>query len=193
MPQRPQTEKRPNPDSRFVAEVVEGVGRSLALSVEVFLHRGFGSGYVGCGPLAFLIMLGFAQFYSDQDMRPLGVFACFYGVLWLIATINVLIRWWRGNRNIHSRYNGRPHIWGLLPSWKEMNVKHVESLFVILLGYGIHLLNRPLGTYLMVAGVFVFLRGCSVASMKRQRAVELNDSVIEQKEVAEQFRQMQQE
>ena len=30
--------------------------------------------------------------------RPLAVFAGLYGVLWLIATINVLIRWWRGTR-----------------------------------------------------------------------------------------------
>ena len=64
---------------------------------------------------------------------------------------------------------------------------------MILVGYGIHHLNRPLGDYLILAGVFVFLRGYSMASMMRQRAVELNDAVLEQKEVAEQFRQMQQD
>jgi hypothetical protein len=176
-----------------MAEIVDGAARSLALSVEVFLHRAFGSGYVGCGPLALLLMFLSAKVFPDQDVRPLTVFAGFYGVLWLIATINVLIRWWRGMERVHSRYNGRPHLCRLLPRWKEMNVKHVESLLVILLGYGIHHLNRPLGDYLILAGVFVFLRGYSMASMMRQRAVELNDAVLEQKEVAEQFRQMQQD
>jgi hypothetical protein len=173
---------------------VEGVGRSLALSVEVFLHRGFGSAYVGCGPVAFLIMFLFVQFfYPDQDVRPLAVFAGVYGVLWLIAAINALIRWWRGIHNTHSRYNGIPHLRAALPTWKETNVKHLEALMVILLGFGIHHLSRPLGGYLILAGAFVLLRGWSLASMMRQRAVELNDAVIEQKEVAEQFGQMQQD
>jgi hypothetical protein len=194
MPQQAKTEQRPNPDTQLVAGLVEGVGRSLALSVEVFLHRGFGSAYVGCGPLAFLIMFLFVQFfYPAQDLRPLAVFAGIYGVLWLIATINVLIRWWRGVQSTHSRYNGRPHLSVAVPTWKEMNVKHLESLLVILLGFGIHHLNRPLGAYLILAGAFVLLRGYSLASMMRQRAVELNDAVIEQKEVAEQFGQMQQD
>lgn len=193
MPQRAKAEQRPNPNTQIMAEFVEGAARSLALSVEVFLHRGFGSGYVGCGLAAFLLMFLVGKLCPEQDVRPLTVFAGLYGVLWLIATINVLIRWWRGMEKVHSRYNGRPHLCRLLPRWKEMNVKHVESLLVILLGYGIHHLNQPLGDYLIIAGVFVFLRGYSMASMMRQRAVELNDAVIEQKEVAEQFRQMQQD
>jgi hypothetical protein len=50
-----------------------------------------------------------------------------------------------------------------------------------------------LGDYLMASGVFIFLRDWSIASMIRHRAVELNDAVLEQREVAEQFRQMQQD
>jgi hypothetical protein len=157
----------------------------------VFLHRGFGSAYVGCGLLAFPLLLLFASFFPNQNLRPLAAFAGTYGVLWLIATTNVVIRWWRGMERTHSRYNGHPHLCRLLPTWKEMNVKHLESLLVILLGYGIHHLNRPLGAYLLLAGAFVLMRDYSVAAMMRQRAVELNDAVLEQKEVAEQFRKMQ--
>ncbi len=193
MPQQTARQQRPNPDSQLVAELVEGMCRSLALSVEAFLHKGFGSGYVGCGLAAFLVMFLFAKFFPDQDVHPLGVFAGIYGVLWLIAVFNVLIRWWHGTQRVHSRYNGRPHLCRLLPGWKEMNVKHLEALLVIFLGYGIHHLNRALGAYLILAGVFTFLRGYSLASMMRRRAVELNNAVIEQKEVAEQFTQMQQE
>jgi hypothetical protein len=192
MPQQA-AKQRPNPDAHLVAEMVEGLMRSLALSVEVFLHRAFGAGYVGCGVAGFLLMFLFAKFFPDQDVRPLAVFAGMYGVAWLIALINVLIRWWSGIHSTHSRYNGRPHLWALLPNWKEMNVKHLEALVVILLGYGIHHVNRPLGDYLLMAGAFVLLRGYGVASMMRRRAVELNDAVLEQKEIADQMRQMQQE
>ena len=186
--------QRPKPDTEMAAGLLEGVTRALALSVEVFLHRGFGSGYVGCGPLALLLMFLFDQFFfSGQDVRPLAVFAGIFGVLWLIAAINALIRWFRNIHNVRSRYNGRPHLCSLLRGWEETNVKHLESLLVIGFGFVVHLLSRPLGDYLMASGVFIFLRGWSMASMIRQRAVELNDAVLEQREIAEQFRQMQQD
>jgi hypothetical protein len=193
MAQQAAKQPNPNPDVHFVAEVVENVGRSLALSVEVFLHRGFGSDYVGCGLLAVFIMFVFAKFFPDENVRPLTVFAGMYAVLWLVATINVLIRWWRGGETIHSRSNGKPLLMRVLPGWKEMSLKHLEALLVILLGYGIRHLNRPLGDYLLVAGVFVLLRGYCLASQQRSRAVQLNDAVIEQKMVADQFQEMQQE
>jgi hypothetical protein len=192
--QQAQTAQRPKPDTQAVAGLLEGVTRALALSVEVFLHRGFGAGYVGCGPLALLLMFLFEQFFfSGQDAQPLVVFAGIFGVFWLIAAINALIRWFRKIHTVRSRYNGRPHLCSLLRGWKETNVKHLESLLVIGFGFVVHLLSRPLGDYLMASGIFIFLRGWSMASMIRQRAVELNDAVLEQREIAEQFREMQQD
>ncbi len=93
----------------------------------------------------------------------------------------------------HSRYSGRPHLCRLLPGWQEIHVKLVEAVLVLCIGFAIHLLNRPLGDYLMLAGVFVLVRGYCVASALRERAVELNDAVIEQREIAENFRQMQED
>lgn len=194
MPQQANKNQGPKPDTQLVAGIVEGVARSLALSVEVFLHRGFGAGYVGCGPFALVVMFLFSQFFfSGQNVQSLLVFAGAFSAFWLIAAINALIRWWRKIHTAHSRYNGRSHLCLLLPRWKETNVKHVESLLVIALGFVVHLVARPLGAYLMVAGVFILLRGWSISSMIRQRAVELNDAVIEQREIAEQFREMQQD
>jgi hypothetical protein len=123
----------------------------------------------------------------------MAVFAGLYGILWLIACINALIRRWRKMERVHSRYGGRPHLCRLLPGWQEIHVKMVEAVLVLGIGFAIHLLNRPLGDYLMLAGVFVLVRGYCVASALRERAVELNDAVIEQREIAEHFRQMQQD
>jgi hypothetical protein len=177
--------------AQVVAELIEALGRSICLTIEVFLHRGFGSRYVGCGFLGMAVIFVFAKFFPGQDVLPLYCYMAAYGVLWLITAVSTLIRCWRGKDRVHSRYTGRPYLWRLLPNWKEMNVKHLEALAVILLGFGVHYLNPPLGYYLMMAASLVFLRGYSMAVEQRTRAVELNDMVIEEKLVADQFRDMQ--
>ena len=146
---------------------------------------------MGCGLLGTVVIFVFAQFFPTEDPRPIFCFLIAYTVMWLIAMAGVLIRRCRRNDPVHSRYTGRPYLWHLFPSWKEENVKHLESLAVALLGYGVHCLDRPLGDYLMFAASLVFLRGYNLAATRRSRAVEMNDSVIEQKIVAERFRDMQ--
>jgi hypothetical protein len=193
MPQQAGKQPAPNKDVHLVAELIEGLGRSTALSVEAFLRRGFGGAYIGCGLAAFLVMYVFSTFFQGENLGPLAVFAGLYGILWLIACINALIRRWRKMERVHSRYSGRPHLCRILTGWQEIHVKMLEGLLVLGIGFAIHLLNRPLGDYLMLAGVFVLVRGYCVASALRGRAVELNDAVIEQREIAENFRQMQQD
>jgi hypothetical protein len=192
MPQQSQRSQQPSPvASQLVIGLVEGVIRSTALTVEIFLHRGFGVRYIDCGLLGMVVMFVFAMCFPDQNTRPLLCFMAVYGVVWLITTICTLIRFWRGKNVVHSLYTGRPFLWRLLESWREQNVKYVEALLVILLGYGVHHLNRPLGDYLMVAASVVLLRGYNIAAQRRLRAMEMNDSVIEQRLVAERFRDMQ--
>jgi hypothetical protein len=146
---------------------------------------------VGCGFMGMVIIFVFSLFFVGQDLRPLHCFLVAYGVLWLIATVSMLIRCWHGKDTVHSKYTGLPYLWRLLPNWKEVNVKHLEALAAILLGYGVHYLNRPLGDYLMMAASLVFLRGYNHAVQQRDRAIEMNDAVIEQQLVAERFRDMQ--
>ena len=177
--------------ARIMAEFIDGIGRSVALTVEVFLHRGFGRRYVGCGFIGVVIIFLFSLLFPGQDTRVLLGFAALYGALWLVALVNIGIRRWRHTNRVHSQYNGRPHLWRILPNWKETNVKHAEALTAFLVGFGVHYLNRPLGDYLMFAAAFVFLRGYNLAMQRRERAIRMNDQVIEQQLVAEQFREMQ--
>ena len=192
MQQQSQRSKEPSPAaSQLVVGLVEGVIRSTALTVEVFLHRGFGARYIGCGFMGMVVMFVFSMCFPDQNPRPLLCFIAVYGVVWVITAICTLIRFWRGKNAVHSLYTGRPYLWRLLESWKEQNVKYVEALALILLGYGVHRLNHPLGDYLMVAASIVLMRGYNLAAQRRSRAIEMNDSVIEQRLVAERFRDMQ--
>jgi hypothetical protein len=178
----------PQPGPRFVAEMIQGICRAIALTVEVFLHGGFGCRYIGCGFMGVGVIYLYSLWFFPQQMRPLLCYGAIYGIFWLIATANVLICYWRGRNRVHSLYTGRPLLWRVVPSWKETNVKQVEALAVILLGFGIHYLSRPLGDWLMLAATIVFLRAYGFAAEQRRRAVELNDSVIEQQMVAERFR-----
>jgi hypothetical protein len=157
----------------------------------VFLHRGFGSRYTSCGFLGVLLILFFTMWFPPQTVLPMEWFALAYGACWLVAVVNAAIRYWLGLDKMHSRYNGYPHLCRLLPTWKESSVKYLEAWGAILVGFGVHHLNQPLGDYLMLAATFVLLRGYGLAAQQRSRAVDLNDSVIEQRMVAEQFRGMQ--
>jgi hypothetical protein len=183
---RPQSDLGP----QLIGELIEGIGRSICLTLEVFTRRGFGSRYVGCGFMGVVVIFLFSLFFPGQDIRVLLGFAVLYVIFWLIAFVNAGIRRWRRLEKMHSLYNGRPHIWRFLPNWKEKNVKHVEALAAILFGFGVHLLNRPLGDFLMIAAIFVFLRGYNDGIRVRDRAIRMSDALIEQKVVAEQFREI---
>jgi hypothetical protein len=175
----------------LLVATIEALGRSIALTVEVFLHHSFGVRYVDCGFLGVVVLFFFAGFFPGQNPLPLYGYMVVYGLLWLIAGIGALRRRWSGKNIMHSKYTGHPYLWRLLPSWKEENVKQVEVLPVILLGYGVHHLNRPLGDYLMMAATLVFFRGYNLALQRRERVMEMNDHAIEQRLIAERFREIQ--
>jgi len=177
-------------NGRFVLELIDGVARSIALTVEIFLHRDFGAGYVGCGFIGVVVMLGFAIHFADQDLRPLMGFMLIYGVRWLVVAIVTAIRYWSGKDMQHSQYNGEPYLWRFLSNWKETSFKHLEGLVLILLGYGVRCLNRPLGDYLMIASSMAFLRVYNLVAQQRERAIAMNDRTIETQIVADRFRDM---
>jgi hypothetical protein len=175
----------------LLAQIIRGLGQAIMLTVEVFLHRGFGRRYVVSGLAGIVVMIFFAGCFNGQHCNPLFCYTAAYSVLWLIAGISTLKRCWRDNDKVHSRYTGRPYICSLLPNWKEDNVKNLEALAVVLLGFGIHYMTPPLGDYLMLAaGLMLVRRYCHVIQ-QRDRLIAMNDQAIEQRIVAERFRDMQ--
>jgi hypothetical protein len=192
MPQQSQrSQQAADADARMLGELVSGVVRSVALSVEVFLHRGFGSGYVGCGPIAIGVIWVFVLHFQGQNVAPLLAFAGVYAVAWLAAAVGTAVRSWRRRDRLHTLYAGRPHLLRLVPRWGESRVKHLEGPAVVLLGWVVRHLNVPLGDYLMVAGSVVFLRVYSLAAQQRHAATAMHDRAIEQGDVAERFRDIQ--
>ena len=129
----------------LIAAMLQGLFRGTLLTVEVFLHRGFGFRYLNCGIMGIVGIMAFAQCFPHDDTRFLYGYMAAFGVLWLVAGINVLRRGWRGGNHMHCRYSGEPHLRRLLPYWREENVKHLEAIAVILLGFAIHYLKPALG------------------------------------------------
>jgi hypothetical protein len=192
MPHSSQRQQGADPATQeFMAELIMCTARATSLTIETFLHHNFGSGYLGCGLLGFVLIWLFSLCYQPQYTAGLFWFAVAYGVFWLVALINVWIRRWRGDYSVQWRYTGRPYLSRLLPNWREVNVKQVEALLAMGVGYAVCWVNRPLGHYLLLASTFVLLRAYRFAAQLRSRAVELNDSVLQEQIVAERFREMQ--
>jgi hypothetical protein len=192
MPQQPgRPNQPPGPESRLLGELIGGIARSLCLSVEAFCHTRFGSGYVGCGPMGLIVLWAFAAAFPADDLRPLLGYEAAFAVAWLVAVAGVLRRRWRRGEVPHRKYSGRPILMGLLRGWREPNVKHAEALAVVLAGWAVHLANRPLGDYLLLAGSLVFLRNWALVAERRHQAAEMHDHALEQREVADLFGDMQ--
>jgi len=169
--------------------VVTWVMEALATSVAVFLHYDFGKRYFGSqAALVLLIVPLFALFFPHDNVGPLfGFVVVYFCAVALHRGRRLTGRTkWAG----HSYYNGRPRLADLQPTWNESFIKRIiEPIFVISVGYGISRVNVPLGSYVAVAGFCLFFMESLNATLLADRAMDLNDAVLEQQHLAERFRQ----
>ncbi len=165
--------------------------KSLAVTVEVFLHRRFGERYIGLQGLAGIgLILLFCTFFPTDDVRPLVGFLGLYLVMCFVARTGVL---WRRLRrdDEHSRYTGRPRLLAVFCNCKELTIKRFwEPALVALGGRVIVSMNAPLGYYLVIAAIALFISVNFSEAYDHARVLDLNDSLIEQRQAAERFRAM---
>ncbi|MCE9592333.1 MAG: hypothetical protein K8S99_17650 [Planctomycetes bacterium] len=166
--------------------------RSLAVSVEVFLRRGFGERYIGLqAAVAMPIILFFGVFFPEDDPGPMLWFLLAYLVMCVRARIDGFRRRRRGELRSHSFYNGWPRLARVNPKFTESQVKRkTEPLLVLAVGYLVWQLNRPLGMYLILSAAALFLVAVLTERYERARAMDMNDAVIEQHRLAERFREL---
>ena len=88
-------------------------------------------------------------------------------------------------------YTGYPRLWKLAPRASEITVKkYVEPLVAFAVGVTLCAYSPPLGIY-VILGAFALMGTVMLSEeTQRQRAIEMNDAVIEQQLVAERFRDM---
>jgi hypothetical protein len=168
--------------------------RVLAVSVEVFLHKGMGERYLGLQAAAVLLLVPvYSLFWPGYDLRPLMLFLPAYLVMCFVARAGIAARLKRGE-HCHSHYTGWPH--GIKPGTKcsELTAKRVvEPAIVMMAGFLLRQFNPPLGTYLMFAAAGLLISVSASDAEQRTRSLDINDAVIDQEQVADRFREMRSE
>lgn len=165
--------------------------RCLAVSLEVFLHTGIGERYLGMQAFAVLVLVPvYMLFWPGYDLRPMTAFWWAYFVMCGFVRLGAAVRRKRGEHG-HSRYTGWPRGMTERAKLSELTVKRMfEPMYVLVCGYFIRQVNPPLGTYLMLAAGGLCISASANEAEQRMQVMDLNDAVIAQETVAEQFRQM---
>lgn len=188
------TSRNPPQGGRLSFSGLLFIPRTLAFSVEVFLHTGMGERYADVQAVAALVLIPFyGGFWPGDDPGPLLVFHALYVVMCLRNRVEGLA----GRRRppgTHSRYTGLPRLLYRFPKHTEADFKlWVEPVLVLGLGALIAIVSPPLGTYLMAAAAGLFISVLASAAIDRQMLLDLNDLIIEQQQRAERFRAMRDE
>lgn len=194
MQETPQSPFHPDSIRRDVGIVVF-VLCVLAASVEVFLRRDrtFGERYLGTRTFfAAVLLFFFPVLWPEHDPVPLLIYFGLFLVQCMLIRLAVARRLRRGGPQPHSLYSGTPLLMRLTGRIDEATVKGiVEPMLVFVAGALTLSISQPLGTYLMLAS-FGLLASVQLAiGAERQRAVDMNDAYIDQRDAAERFRAMQ--
>lgn len=163
--------------------------RGIAMTAEIFLHRHIGERAVGAtGTVGALALLAFMSFWPRHDIRPLLVLLVLY-VAACGATQVAALRRRRRGRAFHSRYTGYPRIAKLLPWLDERRIKGgVEPLLLAVGGLLLMPVNVPFGAYMLVVSCAMSVATGAAESAERRRSTDLQDTFIEQQQLAERFR-----
>lgn len=187
---KPPTEPRDRwEELKTAANWLAFLAQSLAFTVEVILHRGFGARYFGLQvPAGIVVVLVYTLFWPGWDLRPLLGFLAAVLLLCLIGRIGSLARNCSAEQ-WHSYYTGESRFSRLLPRWSESAIKRfAEPAFVLLCGALMLQFDRPLGLYLMLAAAGLFVSVSLAAEGRRRRELDLHDAYLDQRQLAERFR-----
>jgi hypothetical protein len=162
------------------------------LPVELLLHNVRTFGVRSAGPrvvMVVLLMFLFMAFHPNDNCRPLFWFMIAVIALSIVAQISAWRRQLRGVPS-HSRYNGRPYLLSLFPCVSEVTIKRLEPVMALAASWVIHHFNHPLGSFLIMASMCLGIRVGLEYSALRERALDMNDSLIDQQNAAASARSM---
>lgn len=168
--------------------------RALAATVEVFLHRAetFGERYLGPQVgIALLVLFFFPAFWQGHDPDPVMWFLAAFLAACVVIRVRTQKRRSRGGPQPHTLYSGVPHLSRIAGKMDERTVKSkLEPVLVWLTGFIVAELNRPLGAYLMLAAFGLLIATHAALALERKRALDVHDAFIDQRGVAERFRNL---
>jgi hypothetical protein len=154
---------------------------AMTMSIEVFLHRRFGSRYFGLQSL--IALLGIPTWillWPEERVEPLLVFWGLFIAMTLRARAECAVMAARGTV-AHSRHSGTSRLTRVFrrtPEWKLKGA--LEPILVFFTGILLLPVSQPLGSYLMCAALAMFVSYGVSDSVGRARATDMNDALIEQ-------------
>ena len=179
------------PSSGQVLNVLALAIRGWALTLEVFLHHSFGSRYIGPeGAVALGVMFLYTLCWPPQMMDMFLLYTLSFLGLCMFHRFVMVATTLHGERQ-HSRYSGKPWLY-LSNQWiSELTFKRwLEPLLALAFGMYLAKSNPPLGVYLALGSGCLFIPANESTIWERQRLRELNDAMIEQRYLAQRFRDL---
>mgnify|MGYP003628288186 CR=1 FL=1 len=167
------------------------VVQTWATSIEVFIRGGFGARYLGLQAAAVLVLAPlWCMFKQVQNVDELGLWLFYYLMACFCHRQGIRAREKRGEV-WHSYYNGFPVLMKFLPWMKcsEVTFKRtMEPLLIIGLGCLLIPNDEPLGLYIVIGGICMAFLANAWSVQNQTRLYDLNDAVIDQQGLAEDFR-----
>ncbi len=169
------------------------LSQTLETSIVVFTRSRFGARYFGVHAAAVVpLVLVYSLFWREHDPTPLWAFLGCYLLAWGAARAGILRRRAHGD-NEHSFYSGTPSIlrWPVFRRWlgERAAKAWMEPLLVLGCGIGLTHLSQPLGSYVMLAAAGMVMSMAIARAHERTRLMDMRDAYIEQRSLAERFRE----
>lgn len=182
----------PIEDAQNAATILLLVAQSLASPVEVFLRTRFGRRYFGVpAAIGLFAVPMWMLFWPREDPTPILAFWLLYLVMQIRARVESIVLAAK-SEPCHTRYNGYPRLARFFKRTDERKIKAgAEPMLVIITGICMLAVSKPLGSYLITAGVCLSLVASVIESVERNRALSMRDAWIEQEQMAARFRELQ--
>lgn len=166
------------------------VVRALAITVEVFLHVRIGARYIGLQALVAVPGIAiFGMFWQGHDLGPLMNFLVVFMVMAFAHRLDAFRRQNLGSVEF-SRYSGYPCLLAKSKAHLEGPMKQVvEPVLTAVGGVLVAEWNQPLGMYLVVAAIGLFLSNSMNKAWETAQAMDLQDAICEQRQNASRFGQ----
>ena len=166
--------------------------RAFAVTIEVFLHARFGARYIGMQALAAIPgVFFFGMFWQGHDLNPLMYFLVAYMLMAVAQRVEAVRRFNLGHVE-HSRYTGWPALLPKSCARLEEGMKHViEPMLTGICGVVLgQQWNQPLGMYLIVAAICLFLSNSMDKAVETSQTLDLQDAIAEQRLKSRRFDQL---
>lgn len=175
--------------------IIHFLASAVAAPVELFVHRlgSFGERYFG---LQFIVAAVFLVFWPvlcspHHDPRPMVAFLFASVFMYLCARSRTVKRIRKGEPQPHTRYSGTPWLMLIVRHMDEAKVKFFLEPVLVFIGGALMLnLSSPLGGFLIVSGLGMFIANSTSVRFERRRALDMHDALVEQRSVVERFREL---